>query len=198
MFNKDEEEVLVVRTEILFPTGVWEGFRELSEKEIFSLINNNAKYLKRKFAETDSTWQQIIPQICLIVDKKIFIHKIPQTGSEGRLHDMYPIFLGGHVNNLDGGIIDAMTREFEEEISYKGKIINKKFLGLVKLNTPVVNSVHIGLVWVFEGNSEKFESTGDDGLVDGKFIPVRELEKYLDKMTYWSKVVAPFIIENYS
>jgi predicted NUDIX family phosphoesterase len=198
MSKKDEEEVLVIKTDILFPEEVWEGFREFKQQEIFNLINKNKNYLKRKFAEEDENWQQIIPQIALIVGNKIFIHNIPQTGSEGRLHDMWPIFLGGHINNLDGGITEAMLREFKEEIDYRGNIINKIFLGLVKLNSPKVNAVHTGLVWIFMGDSEKFESTEDEGLKDGKFIPLSQLKKYYSKMTYWSKTVAPAIIKKYS
>ena len=195
--NKEDEEVLVVKTEILFPNGVWQGFKEYSHGKIVELIEQNKNFLKRKFAETDINWQQIIPQIVLVVDKKIFIHRVPQSGSESRLHDMWPIFLGGHVNNFDGNIEEAIDREFKEEIDYKGNIKNKKFLGLVKLNEGEVNKVHTGLVWLFEGDSMDFEPTDDEGLVDGKFIDIAELPQYYNRMTYWSKEVAPYIVENY-
>lgn len=99
--DKDNELVLVVKTSKLFPDGIWEGFRELDNKTLTTLINKNAEYLKRGIAETDETHQQIVAQIILKVGNKVFVHRIPQTGSESRLHDKWPIFLGGHINNLN-------------------------------------------------------------------------------------------------
>jgi predicted NUDIX family phosphoesterase len=195
--NKDEMKVLVVNSESLFPSGIWEGFKEFKKEEIFALIKKHGKYLKRKYAEEDTSWQQIIPQIVLIVGKKIFIHRIPQTGDEGRLYEMWHIFVGGHINNSDTGIDEAAQREFEEEINYLGNINKKSFMGVVKLGSPEVNSVHTGLVWIYEGDKARFTATEDKGLIDSKFVNIKDLEKYIDKMTYWSKLVAPCIIEKY-
>lgn len=189
--GKDNEEVLVVKTEKLFPEGIWEGFKELNENDFLKFIDKNGEYLKRGFAETDENYQQITAQIILKVGKKIFIHKVAQTGSESRLHDLWPIFLGGHINNTDKKISDAFDREFKEEIDYRGKIISKKFWGVVKLHDNAVNKVHTGLVWIYEGDSEVFDSTSDDGLVDGKFANLEELISLEPHMTYWSKVVFP-------
>lgn len=191
--GKDNEEVLVVKTKLLFPDGIWEGFRSVDSNEILDLINTNSEYVKRGYCETDENYQQIIAQIILKVGKKLFIYKMAQTGGEARLHDLYPIFLGGHINKEDENIQKAFDREFEEEIDYKGKIISKKFLGLVKLHDNAVNRVHVGLVWMYEGDSEKYNDTHDDGIADGKFAGVKDLDGLKDKMTYWSKVVYPEI-----
>lgn len=193
--DKDNEKVLVVKTDLLFPNGVWEGFREVDFQKTKDIIATHGKYLERKFAETDSSWQQIITQVILLSNKKIFYTRIPQTGSEGRLHDMWHIFLGGHINDFDEGIDEAVEREFNEEINYKGKIVNKTFFGIVKLKTPEVNSVHTGLVFIYEGDSEAFEPTGDNGLIDGKFVELTELVKYSDRMTYWTKIVVPHLMK---
>jgi len=191
--GKDNEDVLVVKTNKLFPDGVWQGFKKLDEDYFINFINSNSEYLKRGFAETDDSYQQIVAQIILKVGKKIFIHKVAQTGSESRLHDLWPIFIGGHINNSDKNISDAFDREFSEEIDYSGKIISKKFLGAVKLHDNPVNRVHIGLVWLYEGDTELFENTGDDGLVEGHFADLNELKEIENNMTYWSKIVAPEI-----
>lgn len=192
--GKDNEEVLVVKTQKLFPDGVWEGFRELNKENFLKFVDNNSEYLKRGFAETDENYQQIVAQIILKVGKKIFVHKVAQSGSESRLHDLWPIFLGGHINNTDKKISDAFEREFEEEINYKGNILSKKFWGIVKLHDNPVNKVHTGMVWIYEGDSEAFEATGDDGLIDGKFVTLKELKKIEPHMTYWSRVVFPKLI----
>lgn len=196
--NKNDEEVLVVKTSLLFPEGVWEGFRKIKESDFLDFVNKNSEYIKRGIAETDDGYQQIVAQIILKVGKKIFIHRVPQTGSESRLHDLWPIFLGGHINDQDSDIESAVDREFKEEINYKGKIINKSFWGLVKLHDNPVNKVHIGMVWIFEGDSEEIEETGDNGIIEGKFADIKDLPNYLDKMTYWSKVVTPFLIKKFN
>jgi len=198
MSDKDEEEVLVVKTDVMFPNGVKEGLFAADEKDLLQTITKHGSFLKRKFAEKDPGWQQIIPQISLVVGKKIFIHRIPDTTNEKRLKDMWPIFLGGHVNNIDGGIMEALKREFDEEIRYKGQIVKKTFIGIVKKSEPLVNKVHTGLVWVFQGDSEEFEGTGDNGIADGRFVMLQELRKYYSKMSYWSRIAAPEIARQFS
>jgi predicted NUDIX family phosphoesterase len=195
--SKDDEKILVVPTEKLYPTGIKEGFFEIEEKNFLDLVKKNHLYMRRGDAETDEKFQQIVAQIILKVGGKIFIHRVPQSGSESRLHDMWPIFLGGHINNTDINIQHAVIREFNEEIKYKGKIKTKKFWGLVKLNDNPVNKVHVGMVWIFEGDTEEIEETGDEGVIDGKFVEIKNLNNYLQKMTYWSKVVTPNLIRKY-
>lgn len=185
--------ILAVKTEDLFPEEIREGFWEIPIEEVLDLVNRKGEFVPRVDADLDETYQQIIPQIILKVGKKIFIHKIPSTGNEERLHDMWPIFLGGHIDETDEGILEATQREFEEEINYQGNITKRKFLGLVNIHDHPVNRVHIGMVWLFEGDSEDFESTGDDGVSEGKFVSLDELEEYYDKMSYWSKLVYQYL-----
>lgn len=188
-----ENNILAVKTEDLFPEEIREGFWEIPIEEVLDLVNRKGEFVPRVDADLDETYQQIIPQIILKVGKKIFIHKIPSTGNEERLHDMWPIFLGGHIDETDEGILEATQREFEEEINYQGNITKRKFLGLVNIHDHPVNRVHIGMVWLFEGDSEDFESTGDDGVSEGKFVSLDELEEYYDKMSYWSKLVYQYL-----
>ena len=190
-------KILVVKTKILFPDNIWEGFQEQSSGEILKLIDKHKEYIERPHVEDDESYQQIIPQIILKVGKKIFLHKIPKTGSEGRLHDMWPIFLGGHVDDTDLGIWEAAEREFEEELNYKGNVVKKEFLGIVKMHDTPVNRVHLGLVWLFGGDCEDFEFTGDHGISEGKFVSIRELNSYRDRMTYWSQTCVPYFLKKF-
>ena len=196
--SKEDERVMVVKADKLFQAGIWEGFREMDEKKFLDFVDKNREFLDRRNAEIDETFQQIIAQIILKVGDKIFLHRIPQTGSESRLHEMWPIFLGGHINDTDENIIKASEREFSEEVDYKGRILSRRFWGVVKLHDNPVNKVHIGMVWIFEGDSEDVGITGDDGILDGRFVKIKDLDNYLDKMTYWSRVVTPYLIKKFS
>ena len=183
---------MAIKTKELFPEGIKEGFfRIKKEDKIFKTIKKQARFLERSELEDDESYQQLIPQIVLKVGKKIFIHKIAQKGSESRLHDLFPIFLGGHVDEGDLSIEEAADREFNEEIEYKGKIIKKEFQGLVKLHDNEVDRVHTGLVWIYEGDGLLWKHRKDECLVDGKFVLIRDLDKYKEKMTYWSRIFLP-------
>lgn len=185
-------KVLAIKTDELFPEGIKEGFfRIKKEDRIFQIIKEKALFLERSKLEDDEAYQQLIPQIVLKVRNKIFIHRIAQKGNESRLHDLYPIFLGGHVDEGDVSIEEAADREFNEEIDYKGKIITKEFQGLVKLHDNDVDRVHTGLVWVYEGEGLSWKHRKEECLTDGKFVLIRELGKYERKMTFWSKIFLP-------
>ena len=183
---------MAIKTNELFPEGIKEGFfRIKKEDKIFKTIKKQALFLERSKLEDDEDYQQLIPQIVLKVGKKIFIHKIAQKGNESRLHDLFPIFLGGHVDEGDLSIEEAADREFNEEIEYKGKIIKKEFQGLVKLHDNEVDRVHTGLVWIYEGDGLLWKHRKDECLVDGKFVLISDLDKYKEKMTYWSRIFLP-------
>ncbi len=190
-------KILVVKTGVLFPNGIPEGFCEQSPDRILKLVDAHKEYIERSLAEEDDSYQQIIPQIILKVGDKIFLHKIPATGSESRLHDMWPIFLGGHVDDTDMGISEAAEREFAEEINYRGTIIKKEFFGVIKQHDTPVNRVHTGLIWLFEGDSEVWEATGDHGIAEGKFVPIKELPQYTARMTFWSQATVPYLVQRF-
>lgn len=191
--GKEDQEILVVKTSDLFPNGIWEGFRVFDDSTgILGLINNKGEYKCRGEMEHDPNYQQIIPQIVLTTQEKVFVHRIPVSGGESRLHDLWPIFLGGHAEKFDSKNISMTAeREFNEEIDYRGQIIKREFVGAVNLQDNLVNSVHFGLVWVYLGDSEAFKDKGDDGVTDGRFISWTEAEKLVPKMSYWSRVAFP-------
>lgn len=196
--NKMDVKVLAIKREKLFRNKVWEGFKTDEElTEVIKLIESEGEYIRRGDLEEDEGYKQIIAQIVLVVGSKLFLHRIPSSGSESRLQDMWPIFLGGHVDYGDVSIRKAMEREFSEEIIYKGTIIKKEFVGLVNLEDNPVNRVHTGLVWVFEGDSEEFDDNKDDGVAEGKFFTWDEADGMIESMTYWSKVAFGKLKEKY-
>lgn len=197
--SKGKQPILCIATGKLFGEKVREGFWREDKEKIFGLIEEEGEYRERAEVEEDESWQQIIPQIVLKVKDRIFIHKIPASGSEERLHDLWPIFLGGHVDERDEGIEEAALREFEEEIEYQGEVVGREFVGLIKINDDnPVNRVHTGLVWVFEGSKAEYEPTEDRGISEGKFVSWQEAEEYKEKMTYWSRLAFDKLREWYS
>lgn len=92
------------------------------------LVNHWGKFRTRgssdgKFpgVETDKRYKQVIPYFVFVnSDGKILAYKKNKTSSETRLHDMFSIGIGGHVNDNDGkgmsAVRQAAIRECKEEI----------------------------------------------------------------------------------
>ncbi len=39
-----------------------------------------------------------------------------KAGGDTRLHDLYSLGIGGHLNPEDGGVLEGLRREFHEEM----------------------------------------------------------------------------------
>ncbi len=71
-----------------------------------------------------------------------------------RLRNDYLLGIGGHINDFDAepgkDILEAgMMREWDEEIDYKGRLLEKRLIGIVNDDRRPVESVHLGLVYIF-------------------------------------------------
>ena len=87
-----------------------------------------------------------------------FIYKYLPKAGEQRLVDTYQLGVGGHVNKEDvadgADTLEAgMMREWNEEVDFKGNILEKKIIGLLKDDSRPVEQVHLGLVYSFTGDS---------------------------------------------
>lgn len=193
-----DEKVLAVPTDKLYEKGKWNGFRTSHLYWYRDLINTHAGFYDRSKIETDTSLKQIIPQVLFIYRNKIFFHQITRSGGESRLHNLYPIFLGGHVNPIDikvgQDLLDvAAEREFYEEVNYRGKIISRKFVGVVnKLTGEQVNEVHVGYVFIFQGDSGSIKTREKEARNIG-LLSLAELKPYVKEMTYWSRLVFPHL-----
>jgi len=59
--SKDDEQILVVKSDILFEKGVWQGLKTENLDYYLELIKNNCEFRRRGDMETDNSFQQIIP-----------------------------------------------------------------------------------------------------------------------------------------
>jgi len=192
-----DEQVLVVPTKKLYEKGEWNGFRSSNLSWYRKLVNEEGVFKLREKVENDLSWKQIIPQIIFVYQGKIFFHRISKSGGEIRLHDLYPIFLGGHVNPIDkierkDLLMTAAEREFEEEVVYKGNFLRQDFVGLVNQMDEEVNQVHVGFVFVYVGDSDDIRVT-EEQLEEVGMLSISELKPYLKQMTYWSRLVYPYL-----
>lgn len=191
--NKDDERVLVIKSEILFKDGIWQGLKTDNLDYYIDLIKNNYEFKRRGDVETDLSFQQIIPYIIFNFKNKYFIYKyLPETG-EQRLVDTYQLGVGGHINPIDGqngNVLEAgMMREWSEEVNFKGNILEKKLVGLLNDDTNPVEQVHLGLVYNFVGDSPEISIKETDKM-EGKLVDLIDIGDYIkDNPGIWVKLV---------
>lgn len=200
---KLDEKVLVVPAEIIFKEGRWQGLKRDNLNYYLDLIKNNYQFKRRGDVETDPSWQQIIPYIIFSYKKNYFIYKYLPKAGEHRLVDTYQIGVGGHINEIDLispnshgredygiDVLEAgMMREWDEEVEYRGNILEKSFIGLLNDDSQPVESVHLGLVYNFVGDSPEISIKEKEKMV-GELVNKKDIgQKITSNNGVWIKVV---------
>jgi len=183
MANKDDEQILVVKSDIIFTKGKWQGLKTDNLDYYIDLIKKNCEFKRRGDMENDPSWQQIIPYIIFNYQDKYFIYNYLENVGEKRLVNNYQIGVGGHINKEDieegKDILETgMMREWNEEVDFKGNILEKKLIGILKDDSRPVERAHIGLVYNFIGdNSEIFVKETDK--IVGELVDLENIGTYI-------------------
>jgi len=183
--KKERTKVLVVPNNLQFD-------------DIEKHVDDYSKFLVRGFVEENFAYRQIIPY-CLVFDQnaqKFLVYKRQKSSTETRLHDLYTIGIGGHVEEQDGkgwnAVANAMRRELYEEIG----IIPKKSIGdiYIQLSSTDVDKVHLGIA--------KIIVNWDGELVPSDEIPTwrwRTLSQLKTmNLETWSAYCVEYIERNWS
>ena len=210
--NKDDEQILVVKSDIIFnpPTGggKWQGLKTHSKGSgraynldyYVDLIKKNYEFKRRGDMENDASYQQIIPYMLFSFGNKFFAYKYIKDAGEKRLiNNDYQLGIGGHINKEDiknGKDIleEGMTREWSEEVDFKGKFISQKLVGIVNDESRSVEQVHLGLVYHFVGDSADISIKETDKMEGGLF----DLKEISQNMSHspWMQIVYNEYLKN--
>jgi len=120
------------------------GFRQRAREEGY--------YIQRSKAEEESSLKQIIPYLLINRDGRILEVERLEKQSEERLHSLFSIGLGGHLNPVDAeederSIVEGgIDRELREELQFDGSY-EHQFAGIVNDDSNDVGSVHFGLTY---------------------------------------------------
>ncbi|MBF0390964.1 MAG: NUDIX domain-containing protein [Desulfamplus sp.] len=152
----------------------------------------NYNWVERPIAEKDSSFKQIIPYIIIQADNGKLTAIYRRKGSESRLHGLWSIGIGGHINPLDSQtcehktdfkkiLYSGMTREFNEEIIVSPKrpfikefIFTPHFLGIINEDLTDVGKVHFGVVFKIDVDF-KDDLIAREELVDFQWVKTEEL-----------------------
>jgi predicted NUDIX family phosphoesterase len=185
------EQVLVVRREDIFPDGAWHGFVTEDLDRHQRIIRERHFFKPRSDVEEDPNFQQIIPYVVFKHgDRYLLTHRL-RASSEKRLRKQYSLGVGGHINpgDLSGGdpILDGLKREWAEEVVYRGRF-DARLLGLLNEESSPVSKVHLGVVFLVEGDSPDIEIRETKKLA-GNLLTLDEMRIYFLDMESWSQLV---------
>lgn len=193
---KPVEQVLTVTRAALERTGAFQGFAPNAEPYLDAFFNTETpKFLPRPAAEEDPSHKQLIPYCLLVHGGKILSYARGKSGGEKRLHAKYSLGIGGHINPVDntGAAIsqnvyeNAVLRELAEEISFP-KILSRRIAGLINDDSNPVGQVHLGVVEVFELESEEVQAL-EDAISKPEFVAIDELKEDRENYEGWSQIV---------
>jgi len=188
-----EEEILVIRKEFLFPYGIIDGLQFVDVHEYESLIVSKGVFMRRSLVEENINFKQIIPYLIFMHKDKIFLMQRKSSASESRLKNKYSLGIGGHIRKedlLNGDITLWAKREFNEEVLYKGAF-NIKPIGLLNDERDSVGMVHTGFVFLVEGDTDKIDVRSE--LKQGNLFCISECLRFYPKMESWSKIVFDYL-----
>ncbi len=189
----NDELILVVKREKLFPEGAWTGIKAVDCDEYLQLIQDNKEFLPRSLMEEDPTYKQIIPYLVFEHEEKYFIMQRQKKASETRLQSKFSFGIGGHIREEDlqiDSIYDWSKREFQEEIAYDGNLEITP-IGVLNDDSNPVGQVHIGFVFLVKGNSANIAVKEE--LQSGELLSLADCKQYYDRMESWSKMVFDFL-----
>jgi len=185
----DDELVLVVPRRVLMPDPGWLGIRgdDLSAAEFGALVAEHGEFRPRGAMERDRSWKQVIPYLVLRDGPRYFLMRRTKAGGDARLHDLWSIGVGGHLNPGDGDLAGGLRREWHEEViaTFEPAF---ELLGLINDDTTDVGSVHVGAVYVADARGAAVRIRETEKL-SGAFADPDEVARVVDRMESWSSLV---------
>jgi predicted NUDIX family phosphoesterase len=110
-----------------------------------------------------------------------------RAGGDARLHDLWSIGVGGHLNPGDQDLDGGLRREWSEEL-VADWIPEFRFIGLLNDDTTSVGQVHLGAVFVADAAGRPVSIRETDKL-SGEFATPAEVAAVAPDLETWSRLV---------
>lgn len=200
----DDELVMVFPVSKLHELGYFQGFSRDFQRYLTPILTESF-FIPRSDAEIDLSVKQLVPYAILQYDNLLFSYK--RTGQESRLHNLYSIGIGGHINPQDplktfqsipshsdlGSLDAAVLREIDEEVSIKSA--SRSCIGVINDDSVPVGRVHFGIVYLFRLDTPEVKIKELSFLKDGKLISPTFIISHLQEYESWSRILMESISE---
>jgi predicted NUDIX family phosphoesterase len=156
------------------------------------------RFLERSIAEHDFSHKQVIPYVVVRHADRYLLLQRTARQTEARLHNLYSLGVGGHINNEDtapagGDIITAgMRRDLSEEVEVLAEE-SCELIGLINDDSTEVARVHMGLIYLLSTTSPDFRIVEKDKHI-ASWKTADELSLFYDQMESWAKIVHDFVL----
>ena len=207
--KKFEREILVVPRKILFREKKFQGFLNFKEYNYIPTVLKNSMWIKRKKAEFNPYYQQIIPY-GVIVDtksKSVFVYKRSSSNgySERRLYNKISLGVGGHIEKKDlkcnikksgRNVFECcLLREIREELNISKKL-NLLTFGFIKLEDTSIDKDHFGIVYLIELPKSKIILNKSE-IASGEFLSLEKLYSLRKFAEGWTRALIKPLFDYY-
>src|SRR5512141_2167956 len=182
-----DEQVLVVPRQAIVPGGGWLGVRRDGIEAALAAVARDGRFMRRGDAEEDPAHKQVIPYLVLRDGDRWFLMRRTRAGGDVRLHDLWSIGVGGHLNPGDGDVEGCLRREWAEEVVADFEPAWEP-VGLLNDDSTAVGSVHVGVVYLANAAGRPVSIRETDKLTGG-FATTAEVASVRDAMETWSRLV---------
>ena len=181
-----DEQVLVVPRAAVVDGDGWLGVRRDGVAEALDTVAREGFFMRRRDAEEDPAHKQVIPYLVLRDGERWFLMRRTKAGGDARLHDLWSIGVGGHLNPGDGDVAGGLRREWAEELvaDFTPEFVP---VGLLNDDTTPVGAVHVGVVFVADASGRAVTIRETDKLT-GAFATTAETAAVRDAMETWSRL----------
>src|SRR5882672_4515546 len=165
MSNPPNENILVVRRELLDELGSFQGLNFEPEKYLKAILSRGSNFfIPRPEAEPNPGYKQIIPYALIAFEDTLLHYVRGKKAGEQRLVAKGSIGIGGHMNETDESLFAmdeqayraGVEREVNEEIKIDAPF-DDRIVALLNDDTTEVGRVHLGIVHVFKLAEPKLE-----------------------------------------
>lgn len=177
----------------IFPDGAWHGLVTTGLERVLRTIHASSEYRPRHLVEEDAAMQQIIPY-CVVHhpdEGTYLLTRRLRRSSERRLHHLYSLGVGGHINPGDGAqadpLVGGLRREWAEEVVCPAPA-TARLVAMLNDDTTPVSRVHLGLVFLVEPHGATTTVREHDKL-EGESLRLHEMRRHYLSMESWSQLV---------
>jgi predicted NUDIX family phosphoesterase len=181
----DELVFVVPRVAVIIGDG-WDGIRDVALPDFLETIAVAGRYEPRSAMEADPSFKQVIPYLVLRDGERYFLMRRTRAGGDARLHDLFSIGVGGHLNPGDGGLAEGLRREWEEELE-AGFVPEFRLVGLLNDDSTEVGRVHLGAVFEAQAGGRPV-AVRETHKLEGAFAARDEVAAVVDSMETWSRI----------
>ncbi|GIC76815.1 NUDIX domain-containing protein [Moritella sp. F3] len=196
---KHQEHIISVFADVAAPST------RLIDSSAVNIESKDVVIMQRALLETNPKFRQLIPYVVVKQGDKYLAYERSKSGGESRLHNLFSIGIGGHVDAVDA-VYDAkgvfqltdtlrtgMYRELHEELGLtETDFLGMTTIGYLSKDVTPVDEVHLGIVLVAEVHADLVITSKEDALNLAGFLTPDELAQL--KLESWSETVVAELV----